>query len=850
MRVIAAIPVGGLVVGAGLGVWRPDVSAALPSLLLVLALTGASLALTRSRSVWLAASVALGAASSGVLLAQQAWHAAWRSTLRVAFESMAHRERAEALARGAILPDDERAAVVLVGVLREDASPTSGGAVSLRVSVQWIGRALSAYRDPASNPVSGDVLLTVAGETAAARMGEWRRGRRIRAPALLRRPTRYLDPGVVDQERLLARRGISLVGSVKSGALVDVLARGSFVSEAAASARAASRRAMSAAVGRWSPPAAAIVTAIVIGDRTGLDAEVERRLQEAGTYHVIAISGGNIAILAGLALLAFRAAGFLGRTAMVAAIALLLMYSAVVSGGASVDRATLMAVVYLSGRALDLRGPPMNALVLVAGLLVAARPLAVVDPGLLLTFGASAAIIAVGDAGVPSGRSALARSAIGLGLASLAAEAALLPVGTVFFSRVTFAGLVLNFVAVPAMAITQVAGMAAIPLWTVSEAAASVAGWIAAAGAAALVRSATLVDLVPQITWRVPAPSPLAIAVYYAGGLAWWAVRCRMPAAACSRTGLAVVASAAAVWIVAAPWTWMVARGDGRLHVTFLDVGQGDAVFVRFPRGHTMLVDAGGAPGGSTFDIGDRVVGQALRTLGIARLDTVALTHGDADHIGGAASIVGEFRPWDVWEGIPVPASLELQALQQRAERVRARWTRVRDRDEMAIDGVRVVVHHPVPADWERQKVRNDDSIVIELRWGDVSFVLTGDIGADVERQIAAAFEPSARRVLKVAHHGSLTSSAMEFLQALRPDIAVISVGRTNTFGHPAPAVLKRYEAIGASVYRTDRNGAITITTDGQSLEMVMMKNATAKARGHEGGPEHAADLHAAFPRG
>src|SRR5205085_3271927 len=187
----------------------------------------------------------------------------------------------------------------------------------------------------------------------------------------------------------------TLVGSVKSGALVEVVAPGNRFDEAIAAARAFARRALRDAVGRWSAQSQAIVAAIVIGDRSGLDDSVQRRLQEAGTYHVIAISGGNIAILAGLTLVIFRMAGFLGRVAMFSAMAGLLAYGYLVGGGASVDRATMMAVVYFLGRAMDLRSPPLNGLVLVAGLLLVADPLAIVDPAFVLTFGATAAILMV-----------------------------------------------------------------------------------------------------------------------------------------------------------------------------------------------------------------------------------------------------------------------------------------------------------------------------------------------------------------------------------------------------------------------------------------------------------------------
>ena len=132
----------------------------------------------------------------------------------------------------------------------------------------------------------------------------------------------------------------------------------------------------------------------MIGDRTGLDSDVVRRLQEAGIYHVIAISGGNIALLAGFTLAVFRLAGVLGRAAMLSAATALIAYGFLVGGGASVNRAVLMAVVYFVGRAWDLRGPPLQALTVVAGILVLVDPLSIADPASLLTFGATAAIIA------------------------------------------------------------------------------------------------------------------------------------------------------------------------------------------------------------------------------------------------------------------------------------------------------------------------------------------------------------------------------------------------------------------------------------------------------------------------
>jgi competence protein ComEC len=850
MPYVAAIPAVGLLAGAAAGLLLPFVpylSAILPFGLLPCAFFVACWAWRTGRVGLLTGAVVAGFFAGGAVLSADAWQRAWRPPLRIAFEQLARQQRAQAASEGRRLPEDDEAFAVVEGELRTDAAPTESG-VSLSVAIDRVdgwdgqegqerherqdgqeGRGRDGRERSAkalAERTSGGIIVTVTGTLAADLLGDWRAGRRVRLPVMLRRPSRYLDPGVPDHERALARRGTILVGTVKSGALVEVLQRAGWVAETISGARAFARRAIADRVGRWSGQSGAIVAAIVIGDRAGLDNDLQRRLQEAGTYHVIAISGGNIAILAGLLLSAFRLAGFLGRTAMLSSIAALLAYAALVGNGASVDRATLMAVVYFAARAADQRSPPLNALALVAAVLVVSDPLSIADPGFVLTCGATLAILVVVpvttkektaetvEIAKKNHSSAVFAFSAGFSslrlmfVASVAAEALLFPIGALTFSRVTFAGLALNFLAIPLMAVAQIAGMGVVPLAMVSRGAAALAGWVAHLGAAGLVQSADLVRFAPALSYRVAPPSWIAVAAYYGAAAAWW--RCRHRASG-------VVAVAAALWILIDPRTLM-ARGDGRLHVTFLDVGQGDSAFVVFPGGSTLLVDAGGLSASSSFDIGDRVVAPVVRDAGFRRIDYVALTHGDPDHIGGAESILREFRPREVWEGIPVPRFEPLTRLRLAAQGNGSRWANVYRGDRLVIDEVDVAARHPLAADWERQKVRNDDSLVLELRWHDVSVLLTGDIGKAVERDVASTIPPARLRIVKIPHHGSLTSSSPAFLAALRPRIAVASAGRANHFGHPVPEVLERYRTAGAEVFRTDQDGAVTVTTDGTSV--------------------------------
>jgi len=150
------------------------------------------------------------------------------------------------------------------------------------------------------------------------------------------------------------------------------------------------------------------------------------------------------------------------------------------------------------------------------------------------------------------------------------------------------------------------------------------------------------------------------------------------------------------------------------------------------------------------------------------------------------------------------------------AARLRIPITPLRAGETLRLDGVQLRVLHPPPPDWERRRVRNDDSVVLEVVYGDVAILLTGDISADIERAVVPRLTPARIRVLKVAHHGSRTSSSSALLEQWRPQFAVISCGRGNRFGHPTLEVLQRLEAIGATILRTDLDGQIELETDGR----------------------------------
>ena len=799
---LAAVP---LLVGAAAGAWAPLPAGGLRAALVVV-WAMALLAVARGAAPRrVAMLLGVGFALGGAGLAATHRAEALDTPLRAWFD-----RQPEAAGTGRVGP------VRLEGRLRRDARVTDYGA-AFDLAVSRVGRAGEM------TPASGGLRLSVGGELWAGRIREWREGRRVRVSATLRPVPAFHNPGGGDQARRQALRGTALLGSVKSGLLVDVAAPGPRRSELAASARAAVRRAVARTVGRHGDQSAAIVTAILIGDREGLDPATTRRLQDGGVYHVIAISGGNIAILTGCLLFLGRLSGLRPRLRLAMVVACVLGYSALVGDEASVTRATTAAVIVLGARLLDHRTPPLNVLAATAAGVALTSPLAVLDPGFLLTFGATLGIV-LGAARVTAALwrggdppPAWAAAPLALFAATLCAEAVLLPIGAALFGRVSLAGLVLNFAAIPLMTLTQVTGMAAVGLLAVHPVLAGAAGYAAHLAATGLVESTRLIDVWPWLVFRVPPPAPLTLAAYYAALL----VLFRRGPLLRTRVVGGVAVAAAVVWIVSTPWRPSLAGRPrpGWMRVSVLDVGQADATLVQTPGGGAILVDAGGSISPRS-DTGGRVVVPALWSLGVRRLDAAVLTHGHPDHVAGLPAVLRDLPAAKVWEGVPVSGHRGLEVLRQAAEATGARWGQVAAGDRFDLGGVAFEVLHPPAPDWARVRVRNDDSVVLDVRFGDVAVLLPGDIGEDVEGRVAAALAPARFRVVKVPHHGSAGSSSGRLVAAARACVAVVSAGRANPFGHPAPAVTARYRDAGAVVLETGREGAIMLETDGRQVEL------------------------------
>jgi competence protein ComEC len=278
-----------------------------------------------------------------------------------------------------------------------------------------------------------------------------------------------------------------------------------------------------------------------------------------------------------------------------------------------------------------------------------------------------------------------------------------------------------------------------------------------------------------------------------------------------------------AVLLIAVIASWFSAYrvGHRTLTITFFDVGQGDSALIQAPSGRTLLIDGGSQGGDSagSSDIGDRVIVPGMMVRGVRRLDAIIVTHGDDDHVNGLDRVVDQVPVAMVLDPLlPHPAAPyeRLRALEEEhgIPVLRARLGQKLDFG----GGIKAVVLHPglVPI-WGTSSDANNNSVVLRLGYGTVSFLFTGDIEAEGEHQLLARGVMLHSTVLKVPHHGANTEATRDFVRAVHPSLAVISVGADNPYGHPSPEVVERLRAAGAKVMRTDLAGAITVTTDGRT---------------------------------
>jgi competence protein ComEC len=669
----------------------------------------------------------------------------------------------------------------------------------------------------------GQARLTVLGEAIEVAYGD-----EIRGTFRLRHPRRFDNPGSFDYPRYLATQGIALEGWTRDAVEVLGASRGSPILAAIFRLRSLLLRRLDAAM---PAPEAALLKATILGDRSGLTPEMNQAFLDSGTYHILAISGLNVSLLAGTLFGLFRLLRASSRVAAAASILLVTLYAALAGASPSVIRAAVMADTYLLAVVLDRRADLLNSLALSALGLLWWNPRYLLDVGFQLTYLATLGIVLL----LPRCDRALAelprllRWLLESVVITLAATAMTLPVLAAAFNRLAPVGFLANIPIVPLSGLITGLGTAAgAVILVVPEGLPwlnQLNGWLVDV----LFAAARWFASWPWSSLRVYTPTPGMLVTYY-GLVTAWLLHTPSAEGGGDRAGhrplarwLALACSTMlAVQVVLRFHPW---EGPPTVRLTLLDVGQGEAIFLELPGGRRMLVDAGSL-GGDGFDVGLRVVAPYLWHEWVGRLDALVLTHAEADHINGMPSILRHFSVGEVWApDIPTTSATALWIQEY------ARYRRIPYRIVVAGgppgrvgEAVIEVLHPPAreqsstPEAAGKRSRSNATSLVMRVSLGDRAILLTGDVERDGEEVLLQGQKGIRAQVLKVPHHGSRTASTLPFLTAVRPEVALVSVGYRNRFRHPHPEVQERYRALHVRLLRTDLHGAITVEMTRESI--------------------------------
>jgi competence protein ComEC len=699
-----------------------------------------------------------------------------------------------------------------------------------------------------------------------------------------RQPQVFKDEGAFDRRAYLAQENIDLVATLRAPELIERLGIAApTASMRLAHARRRLRDEIDDLFGPGSQTAG-VLRAMLLGDRSFVDRTDAADFQKTGVFHVLVVAGLHVGALAFALYWLGRRLRLSPVWTALLTLLLLSAYVAVVEQRPPVLRAAMMAAIVVLGRFFFRQLDLLNSAAVAALVLLVAKPLALRDSSFQLTFVAIGCIAGLAAPwlenrvqpyvralrgwrdvtrdGAHEARAAQFRIDLrsltrwisarlpqriapsvedtlvgGLSLAlrvgellvvTLALQIGMLPLMARDFHRITLSGPLVNLAAVPLTGLIVPLGFLTLASGLLFPALgkllAATLAWITML----LVHTVQWFADFSNESYRIPGPPVWVIVVFFVSVLlVVGAFRINHP----MRRNLLRVSLLAwmASAVVLAIYPFAPQWAPGKLEVSVLDVGQGDSLFVVFPSGKTMLIDGGGAFGGFPghelnigIDPGEEAVSPYLWSRGFQKLDVVALTHAHQDHLGGLTAILENFRVGALWIGREV-SSPTLAKLEEIARARRIPVEHELRGKYFAWKGVDGAVLWPEPAGEEAAvPAQNNDSLVIQLRYGNREMLLAGDAEEQAEKEILADNVADALHadVLKVGHHGSKNSTSPEFLAAVRPQVGIISAGEDNPYGHPNSELLERLASANVRILRTDRDGAIHVLTDGTRLEI------------------------------
>lgn len=684
-------------------------------------------------------------------------------------------------------------------------------------------------------PVEGRLLLFTKEHNPLLRIGD-----RIRFLCRLDQPHGFHNPGVFSYERHLAMERIYAIGFL-SGERMWVKIGEGFKNPILLKIESWRDHIRNFLEKEASSPSSSIFQALVLGEQETIPEDVRESFITTGIAHLLAISGDHLGIVAllsfSLLLWLMKRSEFLLLTLPVkkwaAGLTLpcLLLYTFIAGGGISVIRATIMVITFFLSMVIDRQRHLLHTLGLAAFLILLFSPPSLFDVSFQLSFLAVLSILYLvprvyrnlkkEDLYPPSEASWRQKIIKYVVLSLVVTVVAILgtaPFVALHFNRISLIGFVANlliipwvgFLIVPISLIASIFSFFFYPL-------ASLLIVIDQFLATLLLKAVGFFASIPFASLYLPTPTLFEMILFYL--LLFLGVHLRRgKQIRYLFAGICLLLAADVIY-----WSYKDTFQKD-LRVTFIDVGHGDSILIEFPKGRRMLIDGGGLHE-ERFDIGKNVIAPFLWKKKIRTIDALVLTHPDPDHLKGLNFIVSHFKIGQFWDnGLVGDSEAYLQLQKTLRQKKVERLSFNENSAPRMINGVEISFLNPpagnsVPVRQQKPTWLNNQSLVMRLRFKDLTLLLTGDVEKEAEERIVRKGHPLRAQVLKVPHHGSSTSSTPRFLEKVRPAYAIISTGRRTIGRLPTPEVLQRYEGLGAKILRTDQHGAILLTTDGKRLK-------------------------------
>jgi len=708
--------------------------------------------------------------------------------------------------------------------------------------------------DKFSMPVHGLVSLSVKG-CRFLKYGDY-----VRFKSRLKQPHNFNNPGAFDYIKQLRYRVIMARGTINNSSNIIVMRRkqGHYLKLYIENYREKLRELI---YDNAPDPEGQIIQAMILGDQKEIPKEVMEKFNKTGTTHIIAISGFNIGIIAALSFLIvkliMRSSTYLllkfnmNVVATIFSIIPVIVYTFIAGMGISVIRAAIMAVTFMIAIFVGKERNLHNTLAIAAFIILIVSPYALFDISFQLSFIAVWSILYITprilnytpviDSKIESKylvhyNNWFKNTNIFL-IVTISATLGTLPLIVYYFNRISTISLVANILVVPLLGIIAIPCCTAIPLAAMISQKLSILFihvssflvWI----------SLNIVDLLSSISWSsffIPTPHLIEIVLYYSLLVIGMTLLDIKKLSVINKDGghqkknilkLSVL-FVILLFTLLSISIYLNTRDlfTKNMQVTAIDVGQGSSILVQIPYGKTILIDGGGFPEGN-FDVGKYVVAPLLWRKRITEIDIVVLTHPHPDHINGLIFILSNFRIKEIWANSDFSRSEYYEKLIKIISKKEIIYRQVSDDFQpIKINNVDINILNPekqlepeVKSSVSREfEEENNNSIVLKMTYGNVSFLFPGDICVSAENRLIVSEHNVQSQVLFVPHHGGYSSSSLPFLKKVLPEIAVICCGQDNIYKFPYSEVINRFELLGTKILRTDKNGAITITTDGEKI--------------------------------